>query len=323
MEQEDKNKIKLGVFVVMAVALFAVGIFLIGDKQNMFGSRFTITAVFNDIAGLKIGNNVRFAGITAGTVKDIEMLNDTTIRVYMLIRENEGKHIRKNAIASIGTDGLLGDKLVNIKPGRGISQTVNAGDELVTYRAVETEMMMETLQKTNENIAVISETLVAITGKLNEGSGTLGMLLKDETLASNLSAAAKNINAVSKQANRFTIELNDMVNKMNSDQSAMGALIADTTLGASIEETINNLKDASAQTTDFAKKLDELVQNINTGEGAAGTVINDTAFSADMEETMRNLKEGTENFNQNMEALKSNFLFRRYFKKKEKEKTDQ
>lgn len=319
MEEEDKNKIKLGVFVIIALVVFAVAIYTLGQTQSMFGARIQISAVFKDVAGLRIGNNVRFSGIKAGIVEDIEILSDTAIRVHMMVSEQEGKFIRKNAIAAIGTDGLLGDKLVSIKPGKGSAKTVSDGDEISSYRAVEPEMMMETLQSTNENISQISEALLQMTTKLNEGGGTLGMLLQDEGLADNLNSAAKNIKSVSEQANRFTMELNDMVDNMNSDKSAMGALIADTVLGTTIEETINNLKTTSQQATLISKKLDEMIEGLNQGEGAAGTMLNDTAFNANLEETMFNLKEGTDNFNQNMEALKHNFLFRRYFKKQEKE----
>jgi len=118
MKKTTSEKLKLGVFVILGLILFVTGIYFIGQKQNLFGKMITISANFNNVSGLQHGNNVRYSGINVGTVKSITMVNDSTIKIDMNIEEKMVKHIKKDAIATIGTDGLVGNMIVNIIPGK-------------------------------------------------------------------------------------------------------------------------------------------------------------------------------------------------------------
>ena len=108
------NNIKLGVFVLSGLLFLILLLYMIGKNKNLFGSNYTIKARFENIQGLKPGNNVRFAGIDVGTVDKINIINDTVIEVEMLINNKIKNIIKKNALVSIGTDGLVGNKVVNI-----------------------------------------------------------------------------------------------------------------------------------------------------------------------------------------------------------------
>ncbi len=124
MKKETGNTLRVGIFVIAGLTLFIAAIYLIGQNQNMFKKTFTISANFNNVSGLMQGNNVRYSGINIGTVKDITMVNDSTITVDMNIDEKMVKHIKKDAIATIGTDGLVGNMIVNIIPGGGTEDIV-------------------------------------------------------------------------------------------------------------------------------------------------------------------------------------------------------
>lgn len=182
MAKTTLENLRLGIFVVIGTVLLLLAAYLIGNRQNMFGKTFDITAHFKNANGLQIGNNVRFSGIQAGTVNKIEMIDDTTIRVHMTIDEKMREHIKKNAVASIGSDGLVGSMLVNIVPGEGPAPAVRPGDELRSYSKVATQDMMNTLSTTNENAALLTADLLKITRSLNQGRGTLGKLLNDTLL---------------------------------------------------------------------------------------------------------------------------------------------
>ena len=95
MAKTRLENLKLGIFVVLGTALLVVAAYLIGNRQNMFGKTIPITAIFKNANGLQNGNNVRFSGINVGTVNKIEMINDTTIRVHMIIEEKMQNHIKK------------------------------------------------------------------------------------------------------------------------------------------------------------------------------------------------------------------------------------
>src|SRR5436190_1600608 len=146
MNKEFNHNIKLGIFVVTGALLLVIGLYLIGSNKNMFGSTITLYATFNTVSGLQNGNNIRYAGIDIGTVEDIIIINDTTVRVEMSIEDKLKKVIHKNSIASVGTDGLMGNKLINIDPGTKNSPLVKDGDEIVSIQAINTDAMLRTLE---------------------------------------------------------------------------------------------------------------------------------------------------------------------------------
>ena len=154
MKKTTNEKLKLGVFVIVGLLLFIVAIYLIGNRQNMFTKTFTISASFNNVNGLVLGNNVRYSGINVGTVTSIEMLNDSVIRVDMKIEEKMVQHIKKDAIATIGTDGLVGNMIVNIIPGEGKEPVISSGDIIKSYSKIGADDMLNTLSVTNENAAI-------------------------------------------------------------------------------------------------------------------------------------------------------------------------
>lgn len=151
MAKTTSEKIRLGIFVIFGTAFLVVAVYLIGNNQSMFNKTFTISSIFNNVNGLQLGNNVRFSGINVGVVKAIEMENDTTIRVRMSIEQKMQQHIKKDAIATIGSDGLVGNMLVNILPGKGSSEYLKDGDQIISYSRIGTADMLGTLNVTNEN----------------------------------------------------------------------------------------------------------------------------------------------------------------------------
>lgn len=118
MTNQEGNNIKLGVFVMTGLLALILAFYLIGKNHNLFGSDFKIRIRFSNLNGLTEGNNVLFSGIQAGTVKTIHMMNDTTIEVTVLVDNKIRSYIRKNAVATIGTEGLMGNKIVNILPSK-------------------------------------------------------------------------------------------------------------------------------------------------------------------------------------------------------------
>ena len=108
---------KLGMFVIIALVAFAFTVYFIGKQKNLFGSTFVIKSQFKTVSGLKVGNNVRFSGINIGTVDEIRLVTDTSVMVELVIRKEIQQFIKKDAKASIGSDGLMGDKVLTISPG--------------------------------------------------------------------------------------------------------------------------------------------------------------------------------------------------------------
>src|SRR5882757_3853417 len=123
MKTTSGQKIKIGLFAIAGIAVLILAIFFIGNKKSLFTSTFNVHGLFKNVNGLQIGNNVRFAGINIGVVDDIQIMNDTTVKVVLTINTSVKKFIKKDAKMSIGSDGLMGDKLVVVAPGNGMESS--------------------------------------------------------------------------------------------------------------------------------------------------------------------------------------------------------
>lgn len=313
------QNLKLGIFVVIGTILILIASYLIGNRQNMFTRNFTISAVFKNVNGLQVGNNVRFSGINIGTVDRLQMENDTTIYVFMKVEEKMQKFIKRNAIATIGSDGLVGSMLVNIVPGSGEAPVVEDGDQLESYSKIGTQDMLKTLNVTNENAALLTSDLLQVTQSLTQGKGTLGRLLNDTIMANDLSKTIKNLKYSSQKVNTTLDELQKAVQALETNDNIAGVLLSDSISASKLRHIIENLEISSEQINKVTEDLSSVVGNMKEGEGMLNLVAADTAMANQLMRTMQNIEEGTAKFNQNMEALKHNFLTRRYFKKLEKE----
>ena len=193
MRKAMGNKIRLGIFVSISITLFIVGIYFIGQKQQLFNSTFHISGIFKDISGLQVGNNIRFSGINVGIVENIQQITDSTVRVDMSIDDNTRMFIKKNAKAIIGSDGLMGNKIVLIIPGTTGKQQISDNDIIETTRPVSMDDILLKIKVTSDNAADITGGLSAIIGNIREGKGTIGKLFMDSTFAQNLDGAMVNI----------------------------------------------------------------------------------------------------------------------------------
>ncbi|HTA83492.1 MAG TPA: MlaD family protein [Bacteroidia bacterium] len=193
MQKNKSNNIRLGIFVSLGLALFMAGIYYIGKRQQLFGSTFRISCVFKDISGLQVGNSVRLSGINVGVVQSIDIVADTSVRVGLSIDEKVRKFISTDSKATIGSDGLMGNKLVIILPGISSVTTVQNNGHLATYTPVNVDAIMNKLQITINNVSNITGDLSAIMDNIRSGKGTIGKLFMDTVLAKNIDQTVVNI----------------------------------------------------------------------------------------------------------------------------------
>jgi phospholipid/cholesterol/gamma-HCH transport system substrate-binding protein len=196
--QTQKFKVRLGLFIAGGLALFVLAIFIIGKQKNLFDPVFQLSTTFSNVSGLQVGNNIRFSGITVGTVDKITIKNDSTVHVVMLIKKDVRKFIKSDSEVAIGSEGLIGDKLLMIAQGSTHAPPVKEGQHLASAEPVEIDAIMGSLQVTAANAEVISGELAEIMFKVNSGNGTLGRLIQDTSIANNLSQTMVNIKRSSK-----------------------------------------------------------------------------------------------------------------------------
>ncbi len=193
MQKQSINKIKLGIFVAIGVALFLAGIYYIGETKKLFSTTFRISAMFKDVNGLQVGNNVRFAGINVGTIEAIEIITDSTVKVDMILDVTTQKFIKKDAKAIIGSDGLMGNKIMNVSPGTTAFTMVENNDMIGTTIPISLDDMLLKLKNTTDNAALITDDLAAIMGNIRSGKGTIGKLFMDTVFAENLDKTIVNV----------------------------------------------------------------------------------------------------------------------------------
>jgi len=322
MEAQVKNNLKLGSLVLAGMALLVLALYGVGKNQNLFGSNFRLKARFVNVNGLMKGNNIRFSGIQVGTVSDIRILNDTSIEVIMLINQKMKPFIHNNALASIGTEGLMGNKIINIMPSPSPAPLVAENDLLVARPVASTDEMLQTLSRSNENIAFLSEDLRNTVRKISR-STTLQSLLNDSSLVPNLRATLQHIKGASVNAQAFTEDIRQLILQTKEGKGSVGRLLTDTGLYRDLARSAANIDSAGKGAAGLIAHLDEMVlqmkEDIGKGKGTANALLKDSGIVVKLNITLDNLKKGTDGFNQNMEALKHNFLFRGYFRRLEKQ----
>lgn len=322
MAREAGRNTRLGLFVLIGTTILIFALYLIGSKRNLFGSTIRINAQFYNVNGLMAGNAVRFAGINVGTVEKVSIINDSTVHVEMIIQEKVQQFIKKNSVATVGTDGLMGDKLINISTVNDNSPVIEEGDLLRTLKPIETDDMIRTLNETNENIRMITEDLKNITGRFTS-SNNIWRLLMDSAVAENLKQAIVNIKVTSTRTAVLTGDLSSIISNVKDGKGTLGALITDTTMSGNLRQTIVGIDVISDKLAIVSGDLEFLTKRIKQGEGTVGTLLMDTTFVHNLNKTMENVKSGSENLNENLEGLKQSILLRKYFQRKEKEKKKQ
>jgi phospholipid/cholesterol/gamma-HCH transport system substrate-binding protein len=241
----------------------------------------------------------------------------------MLVEEKMKPFIHKTDRVNIITDGLMGNKLINILPSKDNSPLADEGDILPVKNVSGTEEMLETLDQTNNNLAAISEHIKRTAERINQ-SNTFWKILESPDLAENLSLSAANIRKATERADNMVLNINSIINDTRNGKGSLGAILTDTSMVHDLTTAINSIKKVGEDASDLAGELSTLTQNIKTditsGKGPAHFLLKDTSLVTSLHSSMNNIEQGTAAFTENMEALKHNFLVRGYFKKQEKKK---
>jgi phospholipid/cholesterol/gamma-HCH transport system substrate-binding protein len=288
-------KARLGMFIAVGLAIFVIAIFFIGRQQNLFNPVFKVTTNFQNVSGLLVGNNIRYSGINVGIVDNITIINDSTVQVDLLIRKNVQQFIKADSQAGIGSEGIIGDRVLIISQGSNDAPTVQDGQHILSKEPVETDIIMASLQTSAANAEIITYQLSQIMMDVNSGEGALGRLIQDPAIADNITQTIENFKKSSEGFDE-TIE----VTKQH------------------VFEFMEKLQLTAAKTEIASQELGEIMTKINSGEGSLGVLIHDTTMAGNLNQTIINLKQSTQGLDENMQALKHNFFFRRYYRRMER-----
>ena len=313
MSEEKSRNIRLGIFVLAGTLLLVLTLYFIGSRQNLFGSTFKIRVRFNNVNGLMQGNNVRFAGIDVGTVSSVKIENDTTVLVELVIEDRVQQFIKKNAIASVGTDGLMGNKLVNINASALPSVPVNDGDIITSLRPLEMDEMVRTLGSTNDNILVVTENLRKITHNISNRN-SFWHLLSDTNMASDVRNSVSDLRQSSRNTAEFTGDLK-MVSGHIKAGKGMGAVLYDSVTPARLKNASINLQVMSDSAKHLSGTLTSMINEVNSGKGSLGKLVRDSSLILNINRSVISLDSAATNLDRNLDALQYSWPFKKGFRK--------
>ncbi len=284
MKKNSSNKIKLGIFVSFGLVALIIAVYFIGEKQLLFKNTFHLTGVFEDVGGLQAGNNVRLSGINIGTVESISLVSDTTVRVEIVIDESSRKFIKKDAVATIGSEGLIGNKVLVINPGTGGKKIIEHNDVIKTAQPIDVDDIMVSLKSTIDNTASITSDLAKISTNIESGKGTIGRLMMDQTWRENIQSTIVNLKDGSEKFVVFmdkSQQIDNILMSLNSNIDSTSAVI---------------------------QNLSMIAGRIQAGEGIVGKLLMDQSMGHNLDSTLVNLKNGLAEFEIFMKMAQESWL---------------
>ncbi|AUD01054.1 MlaD family protein [Spirosoma pollinicola] len=328
--ESNKRSVVVGIFVLAGIVIFVAGVFVLGGQQKRFTKSIKLMAVFKDVAGLKVGNNVWFSGVKIGTVKRISFYGNAQVEVDMNIEQSSQQYIRKDADATISSDGLIGNKIVVITGGTTSHPEVEDGDRIKTSAALSSDQIMATLQENNNNLLKVTNDFKELVGNLRRGKGTVGAVLTDSLVAENFKKAMRNLERASDNTVKVTGSVSQFAAKLNTKGTLANELVTDTTVFRRLSRSATQLENAAGAANQTVGTLSQTSTNLNRASeklnntnSPLGVLLTDQETANNLRTTLKNLSQGTVLLNQDLKAAQNNFLLRGFFKKQAKEAAKQ
>lgn len=316
-ESPNKRAVMVGIFISLGILFLIGGILTIGNIHGTFTKKMNVVAVFDNVNGLQAGGNVWFSGVKIGTVKKLNFFGRSEVKVTLNLNKNTQDYIRKDAKVKISTDGLIGNKILEIYGGTARADAVSEGDTLAVEKSLSTEEMMSTFQANNKNVLEITNDLKFISKNLANGNGTIGKMLKDETVYNNISATTASLQSASNKAAKMMTAMSEFSSKLNKKGTLANELVTDTQVFKSVRASVYQLNKIADSASAVVNNMKRASENTKT---PVGVLLHDEQAGANLKATLKNLESGSAKLDEDLEALQHNFLLKGYFKKQAKMK---
>ncbi|MGN6401694.1 MAG: MlaD family protein [Flavisolibacter sp.] len=320
---KNTRAVLVGIFIFLALVIFIVGVLTLGGQRKTFADTIDVSATFDDVNGLQRGSNIWYAGVKIGTIKTLGFNKNGGVDVTMSIEEASQQFIHKDTKAKVGTDGLIGNKIIVLYGGSPQAPVIAEGDVLAVQKAAGMDEMMNTLQTNNKNILDITNDFKLISHRLANGEGTVGKLLKEETLANDLNATLAALNRATQNAERLTNQLASYAANLQKPGTLTNNLVTDTVIFSKLRSSVSQIEEVTAKANAVMTTMQTASTNLNADlsktNTPAGVLLHDEEAGANLKAAIRNLQTSTKKLDDNMEALQHNFLLRGFFKKRAKD----
>lgn len=316
-QSSNRQAVIVGIFIILGLGFLVAGILVVGNLHSTFHRKTSLVTLFDDVSGLQTGNNIWFSGVKVGTVSNLEFHGKSQVIVTMDIATDSRQYIRKDAKVKISSDGLIGNRILVIYGGTETAPEVQAGDTLQVEKTFSSDDVINTAQENNKNLLAITNDLKVITSRLVSGQGSVGKLLQDSLMYTNINQTIQSLQKASVKAQQMLNTLADFSAGINKKGTLAKDLTTDTVMYKSMKATMSDLQ----QTADSAALLIGNLQRIsNDPNSPIGVLLHDKEAGAQLKESMEYLNSSSKKLDENLEAAKHNILFKRYFKKKAKGK---
>ena len=315
--KESINAVKLGAFVLGGVALFILSIFYVGRENSIFNKTFTVSAVFRNIEGLQPGDNVWLSGVKIGTVKAVNIIAEGRVVVNLNLKDKQNQFIKKDATAFIGSDGLVGNKIVVIRPGVS-KPVIQDHDTINSLSPTDTQDLINIAKEVGANTRSLTDDLKLIAAKINKGEGFVGEMLHEGKLSDDLRSTIASLKQAGENTNRATNQLNTLLTQVNHGNGLVTRLLTDTSYVKTFDAALRNVAKVGENSKILSADLKDIIAKMNTSNNAIGVLLTDSAFAGKLKHTLDNARSASAKLDQDMEALQHNFLLRGYFKKQKK-----
>lgn len=310
----------VGIFTLLGIAIFAATILTLGDQRKSFTQSIVVISYYTNVNGLQKGNNIWFSGVKVGNIRSVNIVESGKVEVKMNIDDAAIKYIHNDAHARLSSDGLIGNKIVEIYGGTLSAPIIKDGDIIRTDTIINTDEMMNTLSKNNDNLLGITHNLKIITSNIAEGKGTLGKLLNDETLIDQINAITKSLTRSTEHVETLTKAASAYTAKLNQPGSLANDLVTDTSVFSNLRQITGRLKAISDSSQSLINNLNATSVTFKNGiqskESVVGLMLNDKATASTIKSTLTNLQSSSKKLDEDLEALQHNFLLKGFFKKK-------
>jgi len=320
--RENRRAVIVGLFLAVGLIVFILGVFTLGGQSKSFSKSVHISAVFDDVAGLKKGNNVWFSGVKVGTISDIHFTGPSQVDVKMSVDENSRQYIHDNAQVHIGSDGLIGNKIIVIDGGSPQAPIIREGDILQSAKIVSTDDIIKTVQQNNENLLAITSDFKLLSHKILQGKGTVGTLLADSMMGVQLKESMHNLQIATQSAAVMANNLTKFSNKLSTKGGFADKLFTDTVAFSRIQGAITQLKAAADNAKTLTDNLNTASNKLNSTDNVLGVLLNDKARAVKVQTSIDNLQQSSVKLNDDLEAAQHNFFLKGFFKDRAKAKAD-
>jgi phospholipid/cholesterol/gamma-HCH transport system substrate-binding protein len=297
----------VGAFVLGGVLLFAVGLFLIGNRRMLFADTLHVYAEFSEVAALDVGAKVRVAGMDAGEVEAVQIPTGPggRFRVRMRVREDLHPLIRLDSVATIQNDGLVGNKFVQIEAGT--EQSPRVADQ-GTIRSREPFDIADLMQKMSDTVDTVNAMLVDVKGEVDDALAAVSSVAKDaQALMNDLGT---DIRVILASTTKVTGNVSAIVDNVRSGRGTIGKLVNDDALYTSVKTMMGEAQTALTNVREASQQAKEAVADFRGERGAA------KGLTTTLQQTLTAARDAMSDLADTTEALKRNFFFRGFFNRR-------